>query len=66
MIRIAKSWSAEALYLLCFIYTDFQNMPGIALKKKKDIMGLLWTTDVLHCCFAINAIHLGPQLKQFL
>lgn len=38
MIRIAKSWSAEALYLLCFIYTDFQNMPGIALKKKKKML----------------------------
>lgn len=30
MIRIAESWSVEALYLLCFIYTDFQNMPGVA------------------------------------
>ena len=30
MIRTAESWSVEALYLLCFIYTDFQNMPGVA------------------------------------
>lgn len=67
MIRIAESWSVEALYLLCFIYTDFQNMPGVAFFFFffKDIVGLLWTTGVLHCCFAINATHLGPQLMQF-